>query len=129
MTDQTDGARQHVSPSLADRHLEFELAAEAERLKAEPKWSSGHSARTLIKYDDLRVVLLAMAAGQRMAEHKAEGRITVHVVSGHIQLGVSDKTFDLRTGGLLALDRAVPHDVIAIEESVFLLTIAWPIRA
>jgi len=51
------------------------------------------------------------------------------VVSGHIQLRVSDKTFDLRTGGLLALDRAVPHDVIAIEESVFLLTIAWPIRA
>jgi quercetin dioxygenase-like cupin family protein len=129
MADQTDDARRHEIASLADPHLAFDLAAEVERLKAEPKWSSGHSARTLVKYDDLRVVLMAMAAGQGMPQHKSEGRITVHVVSGHIQLGVSDKTFDLRAGGLLALDRAVPHDVIAIEESVFLLTIAWPIRA
>src|SRR2546429_7357633 len=27
---------------------------------------------------------------------------------------------------LLALDRALPHDVKALEDSAFLLTIAWP---
>jgi hypothetical protein len=31
-------------------------------------------------------------------------------------------------GGLLALDRGLPHDVEAIEESALLLTIAWPLQ-
>jgi hypothetical protein len=35
----------------------------------------------------------------------------------------------LRAGGLVALDRGLPHDVEAIEDSAFLLTIAWPRRA
>lgn len=125
MTGQTDDARRQDASSLADRHLAFDLAAEVERLKAEPTWSSGHSARTLIKYDDLRVVLIALAAGHRIPEHKAEGRVSVHVLSGHIEFRTSERTFDLRAGGLVALDRAVPHDVSAHEESAFLLTIAW----
>jgi hypothetical protein len=37
----------------------------------------------------------------------------------------SERTFNLRPGGLLALDRAVPHEVTALEESAILLTIAW----
>jgi quercetin dioxygenase-like cupin family protein len=125
MTGQRDDARPHDDSSLAGRHLAFDLAAEVERLKAEPTWSSGHSARTLIKYDDLRVVLIALAAGQRVPEHTAEGRISVHVLAGHIEFRASERTFDLRAGGLVALDRAVPHDVTAREESAFLLTIAW----
>jgi hypothetical protein len=34
----------------------------------------------------------------------------------------------LPTGTLLALDQGLPHDVEALEESAFLLTIAWPGR-
>ena len=29
-------------------------------------------------------------------------------------------------GHMLALERAIPHDVEALEDSAFLLTIAWP---
>jgi hypothetical protein len=29
---------------------------------------------------------------------------------------------------LLALDQGVPHDIEALEESAFLLTLAWPGR-
>lgn len=29
-------------------------------------------------------------------------------------------------GRLLALDQAMPHEVEALEDSAFLLTIAWP---
>jgi hypothetical protein len=38
------------------------------------------------------------------------------------------RTFDLPAGSLLALDRGLPHDVEALEDSAFLLTIAWPGR-
>lgn len=106
--------------------MEFDLPAEVDRLRAEATWSTGQNARTLIKYDDLRVVLTALQAGTRIAEHKAEGRISVHVIAGHILMRADGRTFSLRTGGLLALERGVPHDVEAVEESAFLLTIAWP---
>ena len=89
---------------------------------------TGQNARTLIKYDDFRVVLTALQAKARIPEHKADGRISIHVLSGHIQLRASGRTFSLRAGGLLAIDQGVPHDVEALEESAFLLTIAWPGR-
>jgi quercetin dioxygenase-like cupin family protein len=106
--------------------MEFDLPAEVHRLHAETTWHTGQNAKTLIKYDDFRVVLIALAAKARMQEHKNEGRISVHVLSGHIQLKASGRTFNLRAGGLLALDQGVSHDVDALEESAFLLTIAWP---
>jgi hypothetical protein len=39
---------------------------------------------------------------------------------------VQDKVIDLPAGHMLALERALPHDVEALEDSAFLLTIAWP---
>lgn len=114
------------APSMADPFMELDLAAEVHRLKTETTWSKGQNARTLVKYDDLRVVLTALQAGERIPEHKTDGRISVHVLSGHIQVKASGRTFNLRVGGFLALDRAMPHEVEALEESAFLLTIAWP---
>jgi quercetin dioxygenase-like cupin family protein len=35
------------------------------------------------------------------------------------------RTFDLPAGRVLALERGVPHDVVAVEEGALLLTIAW----
>ena len=113
---------------MAERLMEFDLPAEVHRLHAETTWSTGQNARTLIKYDDFRVVVIALAAEARMQEHKAEGRVSIHVLSGHVQIRASGRTFNLRSGGLLALDRGVSHDVHALEESALLLTIAWPGR-
>ena len=116
------------TPSMAERIMEFDLPAEIHRLQAETTWSTGQNARTLIKYDDFRVVLMALQAKARIPEHKADGRISVHVLTGHIQLRASGRTFSLRPGGLLAIDQGVPHGVEALEESAFLLMIAWPGR-
>ena len=116
------------TPPMAGPFMEFDLTAEIHRLREEATWSTGQNARTLIKYDDFRVVVIALAAQARMQEHKADGRISIHVLSGHVQLRASGRTFNLRSGGLLALDRGVSHDVHALEESALLLTIAWPGR-
>lgn len=109
--------------------MEFDLEAEVHRLKAETTWTTGHNARTLAKYDDLRVVLIALHRDARLPEHQTEGRVSVHVISGHVHVRALGRTFSLRTGGLLALDPAIRHDVAAIEESAILLTIAWPRRS
>jgi quercetin dioxygenase-like cupin family protein len=127
-TPQHEAHHRPHTPSMAERLMEFDLSAQVHRLHAETTWSRGQNARTLIKYDDFRVVLTALQAKVRIPEHKAEGRISVHVLSGHIQLRASGRTFSLRPGGLLAIDHGVPHEVEALEESSFLLTIAWPGR-
>src|SRR6188472_247320 len=48
--------RPHAAP-LASPFLEFDLAAEVEQLHREETWKRGRNTRTLMKYDDLRVVL------------------------------------------------------------------------
>jgi quercetin dioxygenase-like cupin family protein len=106
--------------------MELDLIAELHHLKAESTWSTGQNARTLIKYDDLRVVLMAVQAGVGIPEHQTDGRLSIQILSGHVQIRASGRTFNLRAGNLLALDRGIRHDVTALEESALLLTIAWP---
>lgn len=120
--------RPHAAP-MASPFLEFDLAAEVNRLRGETTWSTGRNARTLVKYDDLRVVLTALQANVRIGAHKSDGRVSVHLVSGHLRLNAAGRMFDLRPGSLVALDRGTTHDIEALEESAFLLTIAWPGRA
>lgn len=125
-TPQPEAHRRSHTPPMAESFMEFDLPGEIHRLKAETTWSTGQNAKTLVKYEDLRVVLMALQAKARLPEHKTEGRISVHVLSGHVQLRASGRTFDLRAGGLLALDQGIPHDLEALDESAVLLTIAWP---
>jgi quercetin dioxygenase-like cupin family protein len=117
--------RPHPHP-MAAPYLEFDITKELEQLHAEPGWKSGQNAKTLAKYDDLRIVLTALRAQARIPGHQTEGRISIHTVAGHLRVRAQGRTFDLPAGKLLALDQQVPHDLEALEDSAFLLTIAWP---
>jgi quercetin dioxygenase-like cupin family protein len=109
--------------------LSFDLDGEIKRLREENAWQAGRNSKTLVKHADLRLVLTVLKSGTRLHEHKAAGRISVQAVAGHIQMHVQGQVFDLPCGHLLALERALPHDVEALEDSAFLLTIAWPENA
>jgi quercetin dioxygenase-like cupin family protein len=104
--------------------LEFDIARELQQIHREAGWDAGQNARTLVKYDGLRVVLVALKARSRIPEHHTDGQISIQTVVGHIQVHAQGRTFELRAGGLLALDQGVPHAVEALEESAFLLTLA-----
>jgi len=109
---------------MAAPYLEFDIARELQQLHGEAGWQTGHNAKTLVKYDGLRIVLIALKARSKILEHHTEGQISIQTVVGHIEVRAQGRTFELRSGGLLALDQGLPHDVEAIEESAFLLTIA-----
>ncbi len=111
---------------LGNPMLTFDLNAEVKRLREEEAWQGGRNSKTLVKNEDFRIVLVVLEANALLHEHKATGRISVQTLSGHIQMHVQDKVFDLPTGHLLALDRALAHDVKALEDSTFMLTIVWP---
>ncbi|MEO8481518.1 MAG: hypothetical protein ABI634_04860 [Acidobacteriota bacterium] len=117
--------RPHTAP-LAAPFLEFDLPRELEQLHQEPKWASGQNARTLVKHADFRVLLIALKSQTRIPGHQTKGRISIQTILGHIVVRAEGRTFDLHTGSLLVLDQSLPHDVEAVEDSAFLLTIAWP---
>jgi quercetin dioxygenase-like cupin family protein len=117
--------RPHPQP-MAAPYLEFDIARELRQLHCEAGWQSGHSAKTLVKYGRLRIVLIALKARSIIPEHHTEGQISIQTVVGHIQVRAQGRTFELRSGGLLAWELGVPQDVEAVEETAFLLTIARP---
>lgn len=123
---QIGSASEAVPEPKAGAFLEFDLLARIERLRRERLSRADIASKTLVKYPDLRIALTVMRAGARIEEHKAVGRISVQTVTGHIRMQVPGKLVDLPAGRILALDRAVPHDVEAVEESAYLLTMAVP---
>lgn len=119
------GALRSPGP-LANPMLSFDLNAEIEALRKENAWQGGRDSKTLVKHRDFRIVLTVLQSGARLHEHKAAGRIAVQTLAGHIRMHVGETIFDLAAGHVLALERALPHDVEALEASAFLLTICWP---
>ncbi len=115
-------------PHLAKLLLHFNMLEEIEELHTEDSWlrGTGRSSKTLVKYPDFRIVLVAMKANTLMKEHRAEGRISIHTLLGHVRVTLPDQKIEVPAGQLMALDCGIPHDVKALKESAFLLTISWP---
>ncbi len=104
----------------------FDLAAVDSELRASEAYiRNGHTAHTLVREDDLRIVAVVMKAGACMAEHHAKETATVHGLSGHVRLRLPETTTDVGPGQLLVLERGIQHDVEAIVDSAFLLTLGW----
>ena len=126
----TTGSDERPAQFLAGAVLRFDLPAELEQLEAEPTWEySDRNAITLAKEGDLRLTLTRLKRGARMDEHRTDGFSCVQVLEGSLQVVVDGETNELGMGELIVLGREVPHEVIALEDSAFLLTIALPSAA
>lgn len=112
-------------PHLADSILQFDMSQEIAQLRQEDSWhrATGRSSKTLVKHPDFRIVLTLMKPGSHVNEHRTDARISIQTVMGRIRLRLPKRTVELTTGQLLALDSEVPHDIEALEESAFLLTV------
>lgn len=87
---------------------------------------SGRAARTLIKNGPLRVTLIVLGPGGGIAEHRAEGPITVQPLAGAVRFHLGATVFELAPGDLFTLDSGVPHAVDSLAGGTFLLTVAAP---
>jgi quercetin dioxygenase-like cupin family protein len=122
----TETGREHEVGVLSAPLLRFNLEEEMQQLRSEGRWQSGHTAKTLAKYPDLRVVLVVMKAGGRLEKHRTEGRISVQALAGTIKFSTGQQSVQISAGQMITLERDIPHDVEAVTDSAFLLTIAWP---
>lgn len=102
--------------ALGREHLERARASDA-----------GRSAETVYGGHEhtLRQTLLTLSAGTNLGEHENPGEATVVVLSGRIRLSAGGDSWDGRRGDLLIIPPA-RHDLQALEDAVFLLSVAKP---
>lgn len=94
------------------------------QLKNEQTWQDGdRNAITIFKTDGLRIVLTALRKGAEMKKHKADGLLSLQVLKGRISFTTDEQAVECDEGRLLTLHPSIPHDVLAKEETVFLLTL------
>jgi quercetin dioxygenase-like cupin family protein len=115
-----------MKPTPAAAEL-IDLAEEARQVREQAAWEQhGQSAKTLVKHEHFRLVLVAVKAGRRCKEHSAEESMSAHAVEGalraHLEAG---DAIELPAGSVLAFEPGICHDFEAIEDSTVLLTLAW----
>ena len=114
---------------LAHPLMSFDTGAEIAKLKAGPQWRSGsRAAITLVKNDAIRLVLVALHKGAIIHEHHAEGPITFAVLEGSIRFSAGGDSRTLGRGAILTLADGITHEVEALEDSAFALTVVQPAR-
>jgi quercetin dioxygenase-like cupin family protein len=113
-------------PAAAGVEL-IDLGLEAKQLRLEPAYQlHGQSAKTLVKHEHFRVVLIALERGRRCQEHRAEESVSVQTLDGNARVHLaSSETIELRGAQVLALMPELAHDFEALEDSTLLLTLAW----
>ncbi len=113
----TKPGREHEVGDLSGLLLKFDLENEIRQLRSEGRWQSGHTAKTLAKYPDLRIVLVVIQAGGRLEMHRTEGRLSVQTLAGQVRFRTAEQQVELSIGQMLTLERQVPHDVEGVTDS------------
>jgi quercetin dioxygenase-like cupin family protein len=119
---------EHRGRAAAEPFVSSDLLFELARLQASPEYArEGHAGRTLTKYTELRVVLETMKAGTRMTLHETEEELTLQVFLGQLRLWMRHgENTELAEGSFAAASAGRVHEVEALQDSSFLLTLAWP---
>ena len=116
---------QRLQEHLLDAPLVYmNIPAFIEQLKNESTWKdSDRNTITVFKTDGLRMVLIGLHAGAEMAKHSANGHISVQVLEGALKFVTDQKSVELNKGEIVALHEHIPHSVLAVEDTIFLLTL------
>ena len=102
----------------------IDLPSFVQQIKQEAAWKdTDRNAITVFKTNGMRLVLIALHRGAEMKTHTANGIISIKIIDGKIKFSTVDRTVELNKGQMLGLHKGIPHSVLAIEETVFLLTL------
>jgi quercetin dioxygenase-like cupin family protein len=114
-----------ISRPLAGPSLTFHLAEQLQSLRGDDGYRrSGRSARTLVKDERFRVVLLAVASQVDIGTHRADSPMTLHVVEGGLRYRDAGGEYELREGDLLFFGPGQAEDIRATADGGLLLTLS-----
>ena len=105
-------------------HL-FSLGQFVRTLRGEREYvEQGRNGITLLKTEDLRVVLEVAAEGETIAEHTVPGPAVVHVLEGELDLVCLDETRVAHAGEMVVIPHDRPRSMTAKSDVAFLWTLA-----
>ena len=120
-----DRLRPHPHDRLSEAVHRIDLADAVRRLRNEPLAAEdGHRQITLVRDGPVSLILFAFEPGATLKEHRAPGVISIHALSGRLQVSAGSATHDLPAGTVLTLGPGTPHAVHAVDMSDMLLTVA-----
>jgi quercetin dioxygenase-like cupin family protein len=120
-----DRLRPHPSERFSDPAQLIDLNETSARLRAEPHAAiGGHRQISVFHHGPVTLVLFVIEPGGLLREHRAEGVVTIHALSGRLVVVVDDDDLhELVAGQLLALAPGISHSVRATVASEVLLTV------
>jgi uncharacterized protein (DUF2249 family)/quercetin dioxygenase-like cupin family protein len=108
----------------ADDHKVTVVAGSAELLiGALPVEPGRVSSRHILKAPGVRMVRIALDAGQTLAEHTAAVPVLVQVLAGRAVVEADGESTELPVGGIIYLAAGLPHSVEALEPVQLTLTL------
>jgi mannose-6-phosphate isomerase class I len=123
----THGGEERGARLLSAPLMRFELAVEAERLRAERQYALGdRNAATLAKIDWFRLTLVALHDGATFSETDQRGSVALQVLEGRVSVRVADQAADIEQSQLAVVTPGQPWKAIATAESLLLVYLAWP---
>lgn len=81
--------------------------------------------KAIVKTAAMELARLVLPAGQGLPDHRVDGPIVIHCISGRLAVTTSRGERELGAGQLLHLPPGDPHAVVGIEDAVVLLTIVF----
>ena len=79
--------------------------------------------QVLLETDNGKEIRIAFKKGHVMKEHKTPFAIVVEIFEGSINFGVNGEVHSLNRGDLISLEGGVPHDLVALEDSIVRLSL------
>jgi quercetin dioxygenase-like cupin family protein len=116
----------HIPERLLDASiLNFDLQEVIEKIKQEDPWKRGErNAITLQKSKCMRIVLIALHAQKEVNFHQSGNLVSVQIIEGKVDFQTENQSVIFKKGCLLTFHENIKHSLKAVEDSVFLLTIA-----
>jgi quercetin dioxygenase-like cupin family protein len=126
----TSGSSRRTGRFVTGQGLTYELGAEVQALRQDlSRTSGGRAAKTLVKADNLRVVLIVLRAGTTLDPHAITGAASLHVLDGRLAMRVEGQPRAVDAGRFVVLSDNLREPIAALEDAVLLATVAWPDRA
>lgn len=124
MSPQTKKSVRNTERLLDGPLLVFDLPSLMEKLKLDDVGEkSNRNAITLLKSDNMRLVLIALRAGAEIDFRQSDNLISLQLLKGKLEFIAENYKVVLEQGQLLTLHENIPHSLTAVNETIFLLTI------
>jgi quercetin dioxygenase-like cupin family protein len=126
----TSGTPRREAHRMSGRGLVFRVAEDIDSLRHDLEHTSGgRAAKTLAKTEGLRVTLVLIKKGSEVNPEATAGGASIEVLAGRLRVRAGGEPWDVGAGELMVLPDNLRERITALEETAFLLTVAWPAGA